>query len=237
MNILKNKTIIVTGIIMLIILGISLYLLYIPKRGGHLSPPPPPTPTVKNKSLNTSVINNVSPAQSQLLTPGNTQTFTVFLGKALYMDQIKITLKGYDYTQNDTTPVDIPFDANFTSNNIITIRTKGPIAPHMTYSLTIVTTSDNRPILDLSYSSKSSAGITPVSSNNTALATYLPYETDAYKLSYLPSKNVYIFNFKYNPNSGVSIGDQFAAAQQDATRFIQSKGIDINSIVIEWKNN
>lgn len=70
--------------------------------------------------------------------------------------------------------------------------------------------------------------------NNLSLQQYLPYETSNFLLEYDPARNTYLFHFKFRNNTGVSLPDQFDKAKQDAINFIQSKGIDVNSLAIEW---
>lgn len=235
-NILKNKTILIIGIVTLVLIFLALYFTQksSPENHGEVSPSPTPT---QSQNLNTTVINNVSPSQGTTLESGKPQTFTIYLGKPLVIGQVKIVLKSYDYTQDSTFVTDVPFNATFTANNVIEVKTASPITPHTTYLLQMTTLTDNKVVLNLTYSSQLAASPAPVQNNNTALIAYLPYETDTYKLSYFAAQNIYVFNFKYNPNSDVNITDQFNQAKQDAINFIQSKGVDINSITIDWRSS
>ena len=235
-NILKNKTILIIGTVAVVLIFLALYFTKKAPPENQGVTPPSATP-IKSQSLNTTVINNVSPSQGTTLEPGKSQTFTIYLGKPLVIGQVKIVLKSYDYTQDYVIVNDVPFKATFTANNVIEVKTTNPITPHTTYLLQMTTLTDNKVVLNLTYSSQLAASPTPVQNNNTALIPYLPHETDNYKLSYFAAQNMYIFNFKYDSSSDLNITDQFNQAKQDAINFIQSKGIDINSIVIDWRSS
>jgi hypothetical protein len=233
----KNKILIIIGVVALLLVFIALSLSQkSSSQEDQGVSSPSATPTL-SQNLNTTVINNVSPSEGTTLETGKVQTFTIYLGKPLVIGQIKIILKSYDYTKDNIFVSDVPFKATFTAHNVIEVRTTNPIVPHTTYLLQMTTLTDNKVVLNLTYSSQLAASPTPVQNNNDALIPYLPHETDNYKLSYFAAQNMYVFNFKYDSSSDLNIIDQFNQAKQDAINFIQSKGIDINSIVIDWRSS
>lgn len=104
------------------------------------------------------------------------------------------------------------------------------------YNLYLINTLNNSVIFKISYLSDNPQS-TPVPVNNKALIPFLPWETASYKLSYYAPGNIYVFNFKYNPNSPDSPETQYEKAKADAIDFIKSKGVDPSTLVVAWKHS
>jgi hypothetical protein len=73
----------------------------------------------------------------------------------------------------------------------------------------------------------------PIAANNTALARHLPVTTRNYTLSYDRELNLYRFRFIFD-GSDLDLDQQMANARRDARAFITSRGIALDSVIIEW---
>lgn len=189
-----------------------------------------PTPANKNTI-------SLLPSTSTILTPGKTQQFTANLQAISFpLSQVAVKLTKLDI-QKDETPLVVPITTTLNeAKKEMSIQTQTPIDPHSEYTLQFTNTSENKVITTISYLSADT--IPPaIVENNQELASYLPYDTDWYRLSYLPSQNLYVFNFKYNENSSLSLDAQYERAKQDAILFIRSKGIDESTIIIDWRHS
>jgi hypothetical protein len=233
---MNRKVLILIGSLFLILT--LLLILVSSKKAVKLSPSAIPTlspasqtslPTVK-VDFN---IQSITPPKGTILKPNQPLEFDVTFDKPIDISWVGIKLSSgpISATQLNSTQ----FKNKVSGDNKTLIITSGPTTPSSQYLLEITNLTKNIKLLSINYPSDTFS--TPAPSNNPALSTFLPYETANYKLSFNPDRNVYIFNFKYDTNSSVSIDDQYNQAKTDATAFIQSKGIDINSIVIEWRHS
>lgn len=178
----------------------------------------------------------ISPQEYELLTPGRPQEFRVtFRGNGdvttlrASVSQALIRKPG----TVTTVPVTTSFDQ---AKKAVIVTTNTPILPLSTYVLTIQNPQTTNTLLRINYHS-GEVPPTPVVSNNPKLEQYLPHRTDSYNLTYDKKRNIYIFNFKIDPESDLSLATQYDTAKTSATRFIESKGVPINSITIEWKKH
>jgi hypothetical protein len=181
-------------------------------------------------------VKNIEPNYSQALVAGKIAVFTVTFSESVLNQGINILLQEKALGTKDETAMSVPLTQTLQSKGSqIAISTVEPIEALKSYTL-IITNRSNKTLLSATYSS-SSIVITPVPSNNLELKKYLPYETSMYKLTYNKTRNEYVFNFKINPTSSQDLQSQFNSAKQQAEDFIKSKGIDINSIVIDWRHS
>lgn len=176
---------------------------------------------------NTIDLITIIPEKNSQLQSGQKQSFNAGFNSA--PDSLNITVSRIDVVSNQTEN-DLPFKKAIQDTKI-KITLDEEIKPYSEYTLSFF--EGNRLIASVPYTSTNQLP-TRVQNNNNELQEYLPYETHSYSLKYDPQANMYIFSFIYNPNSPTTLQQQFEAAKQDATSFIESKGIDIDSVIIEW---
>ena len=170
---------------------------------------------------------SVSPIQNSVLVSGKKQIFTITFNNQ--PKNITTTLERTDVT-NTSKPVTASFTLSEKGNALV-LTTTGPIVPDSIYTLNVLY--QNIPLMSLSYTTTNLLP-SPVKQNNEALKKYLPYNTASYSLRFDQNRNIYLFNFIYDPSKNDSLDVQYEQAKQDATDFIESKGIDIDSVIIEW---
>lgn len=192
---------------------------------------PKETPTVSFNPQEIRVT-SIQPPLNTALKPDQTQLFQITFNKPINMQQIQVSLNQKNVT-NDNPPELINFDSDIKENDLF-ITLKEPIIGYGDYEITIIDVNTNTQIFKASYLSDKSEP-TPAPNNNPNLIPFLPYETASYKLSYNKSRNIYVFNFKYNPNSTDNLDAQYEKAKQDAKNYIQSKGVEPSSVIIEWR--
>lgn len=179
-------------------------------------------------------VTNVIPGQATPLQPGNQQTFSLDFNNPIRLDSIQVKLTRADMTINQA-EVDVAFTLSLNPDGkTLIIGVIPPISPLSEYHLLITGIKDKSMIFEARYLSEKPLP-TPVKTNNLQLVPYLPHETSLYRLIYLESQNIYVFNFKYNPDSPDELETQFNKAKQEAIKFINSRGVDPNSIIIEWR--
>ncbi len=192
-------------------------------------------PSQTQKAQNLAPI-KITPDNSVVLIPGNVQQFLLTFPTTINLSQISIKLTKIDITKNND-PVLIPIDTAVSNDGRnLSITTQPLIDPYSQYTLLATDRTNNATIFKTSFLSDKEKEV-PVETNNLDLIPYLPYETAWYALSYVSSRNVYVFNFKYDPESKETLQVQFDRAKADALLFIKSKGIDESTIVIEWRNS
>lgn len=180
-------------------------------------------------------ITRTIPNEATFLRVNELPTFVIEFNQLKSLDDIEIRLSKKEI-QTDKGG-DLNFKTSFDLNNqTLTISGEELVSPLTEYQIEIKNKKTNQLIDSLIFMSTEPIA-TPVPSNNQSLERFLPIETGSYKLSFNPDLNIYSFSFKYDPNSSETAEEQFNKARDEATRFIQSKGIDINSIVIEWRYN
>lgn len=225
---------IILVVVFLVITAINLQNSTIQNR-LQLSPTPTVAMTVTSPPEKI-VVEKAFPFEPQFLTPGKPQIFYIyFRGGVPSMDTIHIDLTSLDIAQDDV-PKPVQITTYKVAQNVLAVKTLDPIQQLSDYTLTITNTDTGEELYSGIYPANELTP-TPIASNNPVLERYLPYETTNYALNYLPEKNIYVFDFIYDPNSPDTIEKQFDDAKAAAINFIESKGIDINSIVIEWRHS
>lgn len=228
----KNKiTFIILGLLALFLI---ILLFFIPKK-----PTVPqvveitPTPTYILRT-NGVTITKITPEKTSTLKPGERQTLSIEFEKPISQDLFKIDMTQKRVTA-DEPPKPIPFQRELISKGrLLRIILSEPIIPLSEYSILLINRKTSEAIFETSYLS-GELEPTPIKTNNLNLIPFLPYETANYRLIYNQEKNTYIFNFKYNPDSLENLESQYQKAKQDAIKFIESKGINTSTIVIEWR--
>lgn len=233
----KNKKLLfsltILVVVTIFIIGLSVVNLLQP---GTRQPSQFPTPTPNNGPFfirsqnNESAGISISPSTTHVLVPGTKESFVVSLPSSLSLEDITISLTVKDF-RSDSSPINSPITTSSEKQGEVKIDMGNNVVAYGEYKLTIENKSGEG-LIEATYLSDT---IDRVQTNNQELSRYLPHETTNYRLIYIKERNLYIFNFKINDNSTIPPQQQFENAQNEATQFIESKGIDINSIVIEWR--
>lgn len=237
MNIfLQNKKVLIISIFTFILMLAFLISIVLPKPNNKTNNniplfQPKETPTISSNPQEIRVI-NIQPPLNTALKPDQTQIFQITFNKPINMQQIQVSLHKKNITNNNP-PELVNFDSVIKENDLF-IAPKELIIGYGDYEITIIDINTNMQIFKASYLSDKNE-LTPAPKNNPDLIPFLPYETTGYRLSYNKSRNIYVFNFKYNPNSTDKLDTQYEKAKQDAKNYIQSKGINPTSIIIEWR--
>lgn len=236
---LPNKRIPIMIVFLLLILVLLTILAFRSNRGASTLPPTPTpadltrdfpvddTQTIQEKS-----VVRYSPTENSILTPGQPQEFVIEFSSPINTNDTLVFLKTKEFTSADYQKVEISqiLDQN---NRLLRIRTVPPILSSQSYNLAIYQGNGSK-LLQVTYLSERTER-TVESRNYPILAQHLPHQTDSYSLVYIPERNLYVFSFVYNENSSDPIELQYDKAREQAATFIESKGIDINSVVIEWR--
>jgi hypothetical protein len=223
-------------LLIFVIFGIAIYATLESK-----TPPPPPPPTLRTISPTITTLEQISisriiPSVPLPLTPGLPYSFTVYFSIPVSPTAVSFTLTSSSlYGDKAAKTVKLSVTPE-NSNKRYIVKTLEPIQPYSEYILRVNSAQTKKEVYRKGFLTKDVLP-TPVSTNNLSLAAYLPHRTASYSLEYFVNRNVYIFHFIYNSDLPTGAEAQFDAAKADAIKFIQSKGIDINSIVIEWRNS
>ena len=229
---IQDKTllfpIIVAFILVVIIFGIVIFSF----QEGSQKPAVSAVPTLEP---NTAVV-RVFPDEPQTLTAGIPHTFLVFFNKKISAPSLSVDLSYTDITQDNPEKVTAKTAVSQVSPNELLVKTEEPIKERSEYYLTVFNPQSYGILSSTTYLS---GDIQPtiVPANNQQLKNFLPYDTNSYTLEYIPSQNIYVFHFKFDPTNPADITQQMQDAKQQAIQFIQSKGVDINSIVIQYKSS
>ena len=185
----------------------------------------------------TSIIKSVFPEEGEILNTGKIQTFDIYFNNPqIQVNNYSFNISSLDTTSDNTlfTPIDI--ETLLLGKGQVELKTTQEIKEKYEYKLEILSKKNGEVVFSRTYLSTDILP-TPVAVNNKSLVPYLPYETTNFSLEYLKDQNRYIFHFVYNADSDVPIDNQLEQAKTDAAAFINSKGIDINTLVIEWRNS
>lgn len=197
---------------------------------------PTPVSTIDKPVGNYQNILSLSPNEFTILKAGERKKITVSFKNPIAPNSINITLTKLQYTKEQN-PTEVPINTTYNGNaSTLTVSLQEPIQTFSQYVLTITDRENNKVLLRASYNSRDIQPTKPAN-NNQELKQYLPHETTSYKLSFNELRGVYVFNFKINPNSQISLSRQYEIAKKEAEDFIKNKGININSIVIEWRHS
>lgn len=235
---MENKKIqiaIISLISIVVAVIISIIILYNTRDTIDISPDQDIFPTPVPLQYKSPDVTDVKPRYTQALVPGNQQKFIITFAESAFNKSLKILLTHAHIARpDDMQSVEITTEFE-SKGTILTITTQEIIKPSHTYSL-IILDARNQTLVSTSYTSSQTV-INRAPSNNTELQQFLPHETATYKLSYNETTNKYIFNFKINSNSSDTLQTQYEQAKLQAEEYIRSRGIDINSIVIEWRHS
>lgn len=179
---------------------------------------------------------SIDPPITTALLPGKDISFLITFTTSIREKPVKILLTRKPIIGIDESINSVSITSELTSfGKALSVTLQEPILPAQEYSL-IVLGANDKTLVSSTYTS-SSIEILRAPQNNPDLQQFLPYETPTFRLTYNENRNSYIFNFKINPNSTESLESQFNQAKQQAESYIRSKGIDINTIVIEWRRS
>lgn len=236
---MKNKLILpllTIGIVLLV--TIPLFILFVRPSSQELVPVefgPIPTQFQPQISPYTGLKQLVSadPAQDVILFPGEKYDFT-FVFTSPLPQNIFVSLHSLEIGGTDEKET-VPFTSRISPDRkTITLTPNKEINPSQQIILSIA---DEKTIIFSTTYASERIRITPAPSNNPELKQYLPYETETYILSFSTRRSSYIFNLKLIENSPNSLEEQYQSAKSQAEAFIQSKGIDIDSLSIEWRRS
>jgi hypothetical protein len=235
----KGRILIVIGLILLILVFLVMLTIRGGGQKGKTSPSPSPTnpfvnlPVDDTQFIKSPMVVNITPDDNSILTPGEIQTFSVKFNSPIAKESMYVFFRAKDNIEEENYKA-VEFSQTLSENNtLLSIKTVSPILVFHNYNLTIYQANGAK-LLQVTYTSDRFER-TKEPQNNPELAKYLPHETSSYTLSYIENLNLYIFSFNYNAESEESLDSQYEKAKQDAERFIESKGIDLNSIKIEWR--
>ena len=196
-----------------------------------------------NKQANIAppVQNNISvkqvvPDEPETLGGGIPHTFLVYFSKHISLESLNISLTYTDITQDNPQVNQVKIYSSMLGANVIAVKTVDPIKERSEYYLKITDKETNKILSSTSYLS-GDIQPTKIPTNDQTLKSFLPYETNNYTLEYNASQNLYIFEFKYDPSLSENITQQYNDAKAAAIQFIESKGININSITIQYKSS
>jgi hypothetical protein len=226
----KNIYLIYLGVFVLALFAFMLTSFLLSRTPNQPSENPP------GNISNEVVISSFSPETTKILTPGNRQTFTVSFSEPINRAalQVRLLKSGVVSTQRpQTVPVTLDYADEIQK---ISIRTNEIIEPYSRYALILTRQSDNKLLYQAIYYSAKEE-LSKKQLPDQSLRSFLPYETQTYKLSYNDRLDSYVFNLKLNPGSADNYNLQFEKAQQQAETFIKSKGLDPATLDIEWRRS
>ncbi len=236
---MKNKLILpllTIGIVLLV--TIPLFILFLRPSTQKFVPidlQPIPTQVQPQISPYTGLKQLVSaiPAQDVILFPGKKYDFTfVFISplpQNIFVSLHSVQIGGTAVKET------VPFTSLLSPDRkTITLTPNKEILPSQQLTLSIA---DEKTVLFSTTYASERISITSAAANNPELKQYLPYETETFILSFSTRRNSYIFNLKLVENSPSSLEEQYQAAKNQAEAFIQNKGIEINSLSIEWRRS
>lgn len=201
-----------------------------------------PEPSRQTDSTNQSsrpvasiVVDRVVPDAEFNIASGKSSRFFIYFSEQVDAKDIAAMVTyTYIYEDETMTPLTAQTTLKQLGTNTLELQLIEPVKPGAEYTISIVNKNTNQILSTSTYGSLNTQP-TPVANNNPALQQYLPYSAETYSLEYNQQKNLYVFHFINSESSEQPIEEQFKAAKQAAIQFIQSKGIDQNSITVEWK--
>lgn len=176
---------------------------------------------------------SILPSSGVILGLNQTPSFTLISNQPFSTSE-KVSLVSQNIGSDKQTPVD--FSSKQPSSQTLVLTFNTLTTPSTLYTLTITNISTNKQLFEAQYLTNAPTP-SPVPSNNPALANYLPYDTTNYTLTFSSAQNIYIFDFKYDPVSSTPLTAQYDQAKSDAIDFIKSKGVDPNSVVVDWRHS
>ena len=214
-----------SGLILLLVGLVLLFLRTGPSRQSDTTSTAPHALTVKK----------VVPDISTVLTPGKPLIVSFFFDNSIEHDNVTFSIAFTDIAV-DSSPSPLQLTQRQVDNKTLEVKSVEDVRPRGRYDITAANKSGGQIVFSTHFLS-GDISPTKVLSNNPALSSFLPHETNNYSLVYLPTRNVYVFRFKFDPSVPGTISSQFEKAKTDANTFIRSKGIDPASIVIEYRHS
>lgn len=196
-------------------------------------------PTVPVESLSpkptSQQLKSINPDPLQELTPGSRPIFVLEFTQPLDLNNTLVAVTKVDRVK-DEPPQNLQTQVSFSnSNKVISITLNEAIIQSSKYILSLKEQSSNKNLLEKFF--LSSFPQEPKPSNDPILIKYLPYGTETFALVWDTDKNQYVFHFRVNINSPESAANQYEAAKNEAVRFIKGKGVDPNSLNIDWRHS
>jgi len=230
---LKDKTVLFPLFLSLALVNIVFAISYIGNNSvalekGAGEPIARPTPQ-------TVVVKKVLPDEPHGLTSGIPHTFYIFFSGQVPLSELDINLAAIDLTQDNATGEMVTIQKDTSLPDTVELRTADPIKENHLYSLTVTNTKTGEVLAAATYPSRDVE--TAATKNNPDLKAKLPHETATYLLEYLSETNTYVFHFKFNPGLSGTAEEQYNNAREQAIQFITEQGIDISTIVIEWRHS
>ena len=189
-------------------------------------------PVDDQTTIKSAQVLEVTPLEGTILNPGENLKVSIKFSQTVDADNLGVNLKASDIG-GDGLYKTIDFSLETIDSNTLNLTFKEAILSFHNYNLTIYS-KEGQKLLQVTWVSDRTE-IIKETDNNPSLAQYLPYKTSNFTLSFVPDKNLYVFSFSYDSNSEESIDAQYDKAKLQAEEFIRSKGIDLESIKIEWR--
>lgn len=229
---IKKRVFLASGIIVLMLLVTVVGLLT--NRRSQPTREITDLPTMINP--NEVYVSSISPSESTPLSVGNPQLFTLVLSEKLALEQVNIQMTRIDITKDNTSEtIPIALDKESSGDRLM-IKTQDSIKPFSRYDLLVSDKHTGSVIYRASFNTIEPYP-SPNANNDPTLRNTLPYQTKNYRLEYLDSRNIYVFHFIFDSSSNLNADTQFENAKNDALKYIDSRGVNIDSIVIEWRYN
>ncbi len=231
-NLFANKKILILVVFFILAILLILFL----QISGNITQSPGGLPSldgnIQNQGTSTLSVASFTPETSFPLIPDQNITFKISFNNPVSLSDLSVSLVQEEIITEGVSIVPINLLLE-NENKTLAVTPQTIIKGYSEYNL-VIKDKSGRELLNETYLSNQPIP-TPAASNNLELSNFLPHETSNYRLSYLPSRNIYIFNFIYNPNSSEDLQTQYERAKQQAEEFIESKGINLEEIVIEWR--
>lgn len=222
-------------IISLSLIGIlfifSILLLFSSPQKKQSSLSPFITPTILERHAGFS-LSAFLPGTDTPLEGNKIQRFTLVFNESLSSDaltsSIQETIIGSDI--HTSVPSTVSFNE---AGNEVTITSTRPFKQNASYQVLLKKTKDNAVLFNKNYFTLAFTP-TPLPNNNKALSESLPHEGSNWILKYNPERNLYYFSADITPGTPAEMEIQYNRAKDEALTFIKSKGIDPNTVTIEW---
>lgn len=235
---IKREVLLLAGAVILAIVVVGSFILF--RKSGQSQPVPSAITTQPESPLPTTLTNlqvaSIQPNTTQPLITGSQPSFIIKFSTSANPDYLTVSFRSLN-EQADQDFNNEPSEFRYSDNNTtLTITPKRSVQFGYLYQILLQAKENNATFYQAKYVVDQPTP-TPAPQNNRALIPYLPYETSSFRLSYSELRNIYIFNFKYDQNSPDDISTQYNTAKQAALDFIRSKGIDPNSLIIDWRHS
>lgn len=209
----------------------SLLLLFSSPQNKQSGLSPFITPTILERHAGFSLASFL-PSTDTPLEGNKVQRFTLIFNESLSDDtitsSIQETIIGSD--THTTLPSTVSFNE---AGNEITITSSRPFKQNASYQVILKKTKDNAVLFNKNYFTLAFTP-TPLPNNNKALSEFLPHEGSNWILKYNPQRNLYYFSADITAGAPAEMEIQYSKAKDEALTFIKSKGIDPNTVTVDW---